>query len=142
MESDAELVRDLSKQVAAAPFHAWVGTEVLAATEGEVQVAVQADETHRNLQGLVHGGLVAALADTACGLAVRTAVEPGRRHVTVQLNVHYLAAARPGRILAHGRAVRVGGTLAYAEASVTDETGTLVAKGQATLDVRPMRSEA
>ena len=40
---------------------------------------------HLNLQGLVHGGILATLADSAMGLAVRTVLEPGRRHVTVTL---------------------------------------------------------
>jgi uncharacterized protein (TIGR00369 family) len=62
-------------------------------------------------------------------------VPRGRRHVTVQLDVHYLAPGRPGRITAVGTTVRVGATIGYAEADVTDERGRLLARATATVAV-------
>ena len=49
-----------------------------------------------NLQGVLHGGMIATLADTAAGLAVRTELTPGRTHVTTSLTVQYLPSGRSG----------------------------------------------
>ena len=88
-----------------------------------------------NLQGFVHGGMLAILADTACGLSIRSAMEPGRLHVTADLDIHFLAPAKPGRVLGRGRAVKVGRSLAFAEASIEDEGGRLLAKAQSRFSV-------
>lgn len=119
-------------------FHSWVGISVVSASFGDVLVAVDAKPEHLNLQGLIHGGLLATLADTAMGLAVRTQVEPGRRHVTIELGLHYLRSGEPGRIEARGRAVRVGRETAYTEADVLDGSGRLLARAHATYSVTPM----
>jgi uncharacterized protein (TIGR00369 family) len=132
---ELEIEADLRDRVARSAFHSWVGMEVVAASPGRVEIALDADEHHLNLQGLLHGGVIATLADTATGLAVRSMVAEGRRHVTVQLDVHYLAPGRPGRITAVGTTVRVGATIGYAEADVTDERGRLLARATATVAV-------
>jgi uncharacterized protein (TIGR00369 family) len=100
-----------------------------------VSVAMDVEDHHVNLQGLVHGGMLAILADTACGLAIRSAIEPGRLHITTDLDVHYLSPARPGRLVGHGSAVKVGRSLAFAEASVEDDAGKLLAKAQGRFSV-------
>lgn len=109
--------------------------EVVEAEPGEVTVAMDIDAHHVNLQGLVHGGMLAILADTACGLSVRSAIEPGRLHVTASLDVHFLSPARLGRILGRGRALKVGRTLAYAEASIEDDGGRLLARAHSRFSV-------
>jgi uncharacterized protein (TIGR00369 family) len=103
--------------------------------DGVVEVALDVAEHHLNLQGLLHGGVLATLADTAAGLAVRTRLEPGRRHVTVNLDVQYLSASGPGTIVARGTALRVGRQIAHAESRVVDAGGKLLATAHATVAV-------
>jgi uncharacterized protein (TIGR00369 family) len=86
------LLSSLRDRLAASRFHSWAGMEVVDAAPGAVTVAMQV-EHHVNLQGLVHGGMLAILADTACGLSIRSAMEPGRLHVTADLDIHFLAPA-------------------------------------------------
>jgi uncharacterized protein (TIGR00369 family) len=100
-----------------------------------VEIAFEANPQHLNLQGLVHGGILATLADTAMGLAVRTRLEPGRRHVTVQLGIEFLSPGRPGRITARGRSVKIGTQLGFAEADVMNADGRLLARAHSTLSV-------
>jgi uncharacterized protein (TIGR00369 family) len=85
-----DIEADLRARVASSAFHSWMGMELVAAEPGRVEISLEAADHHLNLQGLLHGGVIATLADTATGLAVRTMVPAGRRHVTVQLDVHYL----------------------------------------------------
>jgi uncharacterized protein (TIGR00369 family) len=138
---DDDLTEELRRRLEASPFHAWAGMEVVEASPGRVSVAMDVHEGHVNLQGLVHGGMLAIVADTACGLAIRSAMEPGRLHITTDLDIHYLVPARPGRILGHGTAVRVGRSLAFAEASVEDGDGRLLAKAQSRFSVRGTEDE-
>lgn len=49
---------------------------------------------HLNRNGMVHGGMLSSLADSAMGLAARQH-ELSRRQATIQLGIHYIAAARP-----------------------------------------------
>jgi uncharacterized protein (TIGR00369 family) len=138
---DDDLTEELRRRLDASPFHSWAGMEVVEASPGHVSVAMDVHEGHVNLQGLVHGGMLAIVADTACGLAIRSAMEPGRLHITTDLDIHYLVPARPGRILGHGTAIRVGRSLAFAEASVEDGDGRLLAKAQSRFSVRGTEDE-
>ena len=130
-----DLEAELRARLQSSPFHTWAGIELVDASKGEVTVQIQAGSEHRNLQGLIHGGLLATLADVAMGLAVRTAVEPGRRHVTIELSVRFLRPGNPGPISANGRTRRVGRQVAFAEADVVDPTGRVLAIAQGTYSV-------
>jgi uncharacterized protein (TIGR00369 family) len=136
MDGDSgNLVHDLRERLAASEFHTWAGMEVVEASAGEVTVAMEVLDRHLNLQGLVHGGMLAILADTACGLSIRSAMESGRLHVTTDMDIHYLAPARPGRLFGRGKAIRVGRSLAFAEASIEDAEGKLLARAQSRFSV-------
>lgn len=135
MDRTEDLLEDLRDRIASSGFHSWAGIEVVEARPGAVTVSLTVDERHVNLQGLVHGGMLAILADTACGLSVRSAIEPGRLHVTTDLDIHYLSPARPGTLIGRGTAVKIGRSLAFAEASIEDAGGTLLARAQARFSV-------
>jgi uncharacterized protein (TIGR00369 family) len=135
MDDDHAIVEDLRRRIAASPFHAGFGISVERASAGDVRLGWEARPDHRNLQGLVHGGILATLVDIAMGLAVRSVVGPTRRHVTIDLDVHYLRPARPGRLEAVGTVVRVGTQVGFAEGSVTDATGRLLVRASGTYSV-------
>ena len=116
-------------------FYRWSGIELIDAVEGTVTLRLALEEHHVNIQGFAHGGLLATLADAAMGLAIRSAVEPGRRHVTVAMDVHYLRPVTRGTVTSTGRAVRVGTELGYAEAEVTDERDRMIVRAAGTYSV-------
>jgi acyl-CoA thioesterase len=131
----SELRDDLRAMLADSPFYSWQGLRVADATPGAVTLELDLDDHHRNVQGFAHGGILATIADAAMGLSVRTAVEPGRRHVTIELGVHYLRPVTTGTITATGDAVRVGSEVAYAEAVVRDPGGRDLARASGTYSV-------
>jgi uncharacterized protein (TIGR00369 family) len=132
---DGAIRDDLRRRIDASPFHTAFGVTVEGARNGEVRLGWEARAEHRNLQGLVHGGVLATLVDIAMGLAVRTAVGPGRRHVTIELTVHYLRPTAPARIEAVGTTLRVGSQIAFAEGSVVDASGRLLVRASGTYSV-------
>jgi uncharacterized protein (TIGR00369 family) len=137
-----EFIDDLRRRMVASDFHRWIGIELLDARPGEVDLVLEAEPRHLNLQGLLHGGMIATLADTATGLAVRTKLEPGTRHVTVQLDVQFLSPGRPGKIFARGRVIRAGRQIAHTEAEITDAGGKLLAKAHSTVAIMNDRRAA
>lgn len=132
---------DIKERVGSSPFHAAMGISVASVRDGAVDLRLDAGPDHANLHGTVHGGVLATLADTAAGLAVRSAIAPGSGHVSVNLDVQYLAPARPGTLLATGRVLRLGRRIAFAEAEVTDADGTTLARAQVTVAVSPPPEE-
>jgi uncharacterized protein (TIGR00369 family) len=135
MDDRDTLITDLRDRLQDSEFYRWAGVEVTDASPGVVEIEFEAGSQHLNLQGLVHGGILATLADTAMGLAVRTVLEPGRRHVTVQLGIEFLSPGRPGAITARGRTVKIGTQLGFAEADVMNADGRLLARAHSTLSV-------
>lgn len=135
MHTDGQILDRLRERVAASSFHRAFGMEVDDAVRGEVTIGWEAHPEHLNLQGLVHGGVLATLLDTAMGLAIRTALEPGRRHVTIEMGVHYLRPAHPGRLRARGTVARIGREIAFAEADVVDGQDRVLARATGTFSV-------
>lgn len=134
---DERHLRDIEQRIADSPFHRWFGLRLLSIGDGQTQVVVDLSENHHNMQGIVHGGVISTLADTATGLAVRSMLKPGLTHRTAQLSVNYLAKVEGGRLLARGRAVHVGAKMGYGEADIVDGSGRLVARANATFIVLP-----
>jgi len=98
------------------------------------------EDRHLNLVGLLHGGLIATLADMATGLAYRTVLEPGTRHLTTHLSVTFLSPGRAGWVTARGKVVKAGGRFGYAEADVVGPDDALLARATATFTVSPERA--
>jgi uncharacterized protein (TIGR00369 family) len=117
-------------------FWRHLGVEVDDAGEGWVRLRVPIRDEIRNAAGApVHGGLYSALVDMAVGGALGTLhaeAQGGVGQTTLDLNVSFLAAARGSDVLAEGRIVKRGRTIAFGEVKITDGAGTLVALGRAT----------
>ena len=87
--------------------------------------------------GIVHGGVIATLLDTATFWAGFYVLPEDAGLVNVDLKLNYLKAVAGGRLVATGKCLRAGRQLSYTEASVTDEKGELVAHGTSTLMALP-----
>jgi uncharacterized protein (TIGR00369 family) len=131
-DRSADVRAEILELAASNPFYAWTGMRVLRVDTGEVDVAMDVGADRLNLRGLLHGGMIATLADTASGLAIRSALDAGLAHATVQLDVQFLRPGGPGTIAGRGRAIRVGRSIAFAEADVVDADGALLARATAT----------
>jgi uncharacterized protein (TIGR00369 family) len=85
--------------------------------------------------GMVHGGYAATLLDSACGCAVHTRLGPGEGYSTLELKVAYHKAITDGtgEVRADGRVVSLGRRVAFAEATLTDSAGRLLASATSTL---------
>jgi len=82
--------------------------------------------------GFAHGGVSAALIDSAVGLALCTMLNQRELITTVELNVNFVAPAGPGVLTTRGRIFHKGKRVAVGDAEVRNKQGTLVSKGSAT----------
>ena len=96
-----------------------------------VQLGVRIDAAHCNSRGMLHGGVIATLADNAMGLTVVAASE-ARSALTVNLALDYVGAAQRGQWLqVEPRLIRAGRTIGFADALITAD-GETIARANAT----------
>lgn len=87
---------------------------------GRLILGLRAEERHTNHRGTVQGGLLSTFADFALGRAIEADADDGKDRATVSLTVDYLKPAEPGDwIESRTRVERVGGTLSFADCSLT-----------------------
>ena len=77
--------------------------------------------------GLLHGGALASLIDTASAFATLTLLEPEQRAVTIDLTIHYLRPVTGGTIKARARALRAGRRVITLSVEVTNHDNAIVA---------------
>lgn len=116
----------------AVPFAALLGMELIGARRGEAAFALEMRPELTRMEGIMHGGALASLLDTAAAFAVHTLLPAGGRTVTVELSVHYLRPVSAGRIEARARVLREGRRIVILSVEATDERGRLVADATTT----------
>src|SRR5436305_7882699 len=90
--------------------------------DGGLVFGLRAEERHTNHRGTIQGGLLSSFADFALGRAIEADADDDRDRATVSLSVDFLKPAEPGDwIESRTRVERVGGTLAFADCSLTVE---------------------
>jgi uncharacterized protein (TIGR00369 family) len=99
---------------------------------GTIRVSFDAKPAFRNPMGNIQGGFLAAMLDDTMGPALVATLEPGEFAPTLELKVNFLRPARPGRLVATGRVVHRGGTVAFLAGDLADADGTLLATASAT----------
>ncbi len=101
---------------------------------GRAVFYLEPGEMHYNPLGSVHGGVIAALLDSAAGCAVHSVLPAGEGYTTVDLSIKYLRpiTATSGRITAEGKVLSRGSRTALAEARLTDSEGRLLAHATST----------
>jgi uncharacterized protein (TIGR00369 family) len=89
-------------------------------------------EPHTNSRGLIHGGLITALADNAMGLSCSVRSPEPLSLITISLAIDFLGSAGIGQWLqVDTNFVKVGGSICFAQCLVTAD-GVPCARGNAT----------
>lgn len=110
-------------------FPRLLGIEIDSIEEGRAVLSVEVRKELKQLQGVMHGGAIASLIDTAVAFAIIGASEPEDRFTTVEMKINYLSAIREGRVIAEARLLRDGRRIIVAECDVFDDKGRMAAKG-------------
>ena len=112
---------------ASVPYAKFLGLELGELADGLVSVHLQVRDQLLQNQGVVHGGALASLIDTASAFAVLSQIDLDERVTTTDLTIHYLRPVTTGRMTATARVVRGGRRLFVLSVDVTNDGGALVA---------------
>ena len=101
---------------------------------GEVTFEFTPAEFHYNPIGSVHGGVLAALCDSACGCAVHSTLPAGTHYTSLDLSIKFLrpVTAAVGPMRCEGAVTHAGRRSALAAARLTDSAGKLYAVATST----------
>ncbi len=122
------VLEETRKRMRMSRLSALLGFHVESLAPGSAVLSMQVKELHKQIHDVVHGGVLAALADTAAAIAAYTVVERGTELATVELKINYLSAVPGGKIKAEGKVLRAGRNFVVTECEVLDAKGRLAAK--------------
>ncbi len=117
----------------------FLGLRVIRVEPGRAIVELSVQPRFLHMQGFLHGGILATVADTAAALALVPMVPRGTRMATVEMKINFLERVHAGRIRVVAWIVRKGKSLAVGEADVKDQKGRLLAKSLMTYSFSPPR---
>lgn len=106
---------------------AHIGAQMTRVEPGQVEIEVPFRAELTQQHGFFHGGITAAIADSACGYSALTLMAPGYEVLSVEFKINLLAPALGERLVARGRVVKSGRTISVCQGDVY-----AVASGQET----------
>lgn len=108
-------------------------------TEKAVIMGLRLAQPHTNARGLIHGGLIAALADNAMGYSCAQATGWRTTFVTISLAVDFIGSAGIGQWLAvESDVIKTGSTICFAQ-SLIKADDVVIARANATFRVVPKK---
>src|SRR6266436_8206593 len=129
MEITPERLRLIREKFETNHFPRLLGIELDSIEHGRARLSLEVRQQHLQLAGIMHGGAIATLIDTAVAFAIVGASKPGSRFTTIEMKVNYLRPIREGRVVADARLIRDGRRIVVSECDLFDSRGQLAAKG-------------
>ena len=110
-------------------FNAYIGCRLVEWGTGTSYIELDVEPHHLNSQGIGHGGVLLSLLDSACGACGSTSPPPAPRctSVTLSLSANFVQAMRGTKLFARGKMSGGGKGIYFADATIHDETGKLIA---------------
>jgi acyl-CoA thioesterase len=104
-----------------------LGIEVVRLERGASVLSLEVRPELTRMEGIVHGGAIASLLDSASAFAVLSLLDPGEQTVTVDLTLHFLRPVSRGRVEARANVLRAGRRVVTVSIEASDDAGKLVA---------------
>jgi uncharacterized protein (TIGR00369 family) len=96
--------------------------------KGWAVMRLKAGTHHKQIHGVVHGGILAALADTVGAMASYTVVPQGTAMATIEIKINYLEPVPTGQVRAEAHVLRAGRNFIVTDCDVFNPAGRLAAK--------------
>jgi len=137
IKPNPEYVRELINIVNTSPYPSHMAMRLAVIDFDTADIELETRRFHHQPYGIVHGGVLATLIDTATFWAVFLRIPEDAGLVNIDLKLNYLKPVIDERLRAEGRTIRSGKSISYAEAKVFDEKNELIAHGTSTLMTLP-----
>lgn len=129
----------LSGWIDTAPFEDLLDISILDARQGRAVLSMPFKVKHCQGAGLMHGGALTSLADTAVAMAIKSLLPAGSLFATTELRMAFLAPVKSGTVIAEAQVRGPEGRDFFGEVVLQDEGGKEVAKLHCTF--RLLRSQ-
>lgn len=118
-----------------APFETLLNMEIREAFQGRACLIMPFPVKLAQGKGLLHGGALTALADTAVAMAMKSILPEGTAFATSELTMKFLAPVKKGQVEARARIEGPVGRSLFGFASIFDENGVLVSEFKGTFRI-------
>jgi uncharacterized protein (TIGR00369 family) len=137
LDPNPEHVRELCEIINTSPFPEHMAMRLAAIDVDRAVIELRTGRCHLQAYGIVHGGVLATLIDTATFWSVYLRIPEDAGLVNIDLKLNYLLPVENGLLTARGNAIRSGKKICYAECEVWNAERQLVAHGTSTLMILP-----
>ncbi len=129
--TDAQRER-IKRALDAVPFARLLGLQVELVEPGRAVMSLLIRDELKQNHGVVHGGAIASLIDSAMAFAIIPVLAENEHTTTVDLTIHYLRPLTEGKATSTARVVRAGRRVIAVSAEVVDQNDRLVASAIST----------
>lgn len=109
------------------PITRFMGMEVYRTGRGTARATATIGETHHNPNGVAHGSVIFAMADTSMGAATMSVLDEGFYCSTIEIQIRYLRPVVSGQVVVETQVIKPGRRIVHLESRATDADGRLVA---------------
>lgn len=95
-----------------------IGAKMTRVEPGLVEIRLPFNEALTQQHGFLHGGIVTAIVDSACGYAALTLTPPGTEVLAVEFKVNLMSPALGEEFVAIGQVLKAGKNLSFSEGKV------------------------
>jgi uncharacterized protein (TIGR00369 family) len=128
-------LEQVRKVVNSSPYYRLLGMEVTEIREGESRIQMLFKEELTHPYGIVHGGAIASLADSAVAMALISLVKQKDKIATIEFKINFFVPISKGELKAHAKIIHQGSKTAVGDVEVINEKGKMVAKVIATYSI-------
>ncbi len=110
------------------PYYTTLGFDIKEIADGRAifEIEIREDLTQN---GMIHGGVLASLVDSACACAAISLILPKGYVTTIDLQVEFLKPVSHGRLIAKAKCNKSGKNIFFCKAKVRNENGDLICTG-------------
>jgi len=131
-ENYLKKVREMTNR---SPYYRLLGMKVLEIRKGNARIQMPFRKKLTHPYGIVHGGAIASLADSAVAMALISLVKPNERITTIEFKINFFTPINQGKLTAQARMIYKGSKTAVGDVEVINENAKLVAKVIATYNI-------
>jgi len=132
---DFDALRDYANRV---PMYKLIGMTVEEVRPGYSRFRLPFRHELTQPMGVMHGGALAAVADSAVAIALWGLVGMDKVFTTIEMKINFIAPVSGGEVIAEGNIVHCGRKTAIGDVTLKDQEGKLVGKCLATYMILPM----
>jgi len=120
------------KALASVPYAKLLGIKIDQIAVGSATLSLKVRKELKQNRGVVHGGAIASLIDSATAFAIISMLQPDESATTVDMTISYLRPVARGRMTASAKVVRAGRRIIAVSAEAYDDQQTIVATSLST----------